>query len=240
MGRNKLASDTGCWPVPVRTSPDGTTKPLGAKINAPIGKRSRVKLADESLAPRIFSAAFRWLRGWKLWLMFFAAFHIAAAPSFAQVSKEYQLKAVFLWRLAQFTQWPSNAFENADRPIAICVLGENPFGDALDEAVRDETAHGRKFVVRHLLSVQEIKTCHILYISLSVARQVKEIIAALRSRSILTVSDIEGFTRSYDGMVRFLTEQNKINLRINLKAAMAARLVLDPRLLRAADIVGNE
>jgi hypothetical protein len=40
-------------------------------------------------------------------------------------------------------------------------------------------------------------------------------------------------------MVRFVTEQNKIRLRINPKAAAAARLVLDPRLLRAAEIVGH-
>lgn len=195
--------------------------------------------AGDRPALSVISAVHRYSH-WKLWLLFLAAFHVAAAAGFAQVSKEYQLKAVFLWRLAQFTQWPSNAFEDAASPIAICVLGDNPFGDALDEAVRGETAHGRKFVVRHFRSVQEIKTCHILYISLSVARQVKEIIAAVRSRSILTVSEIEGFTRSHDGMVRFLTEQNKISLRINLKAATGARLVLDPRLLRAADIVGNE
>ena len=210
------------------------------KINAPVGRRPRVKLAEESLAPRIFSAVFGFFLGWKLWLIFFAVFHIAGAPSFAQVSKEYQVKAVFLWRLAQFTQWPSNAFENADSPIAICVLGENPFGDALEEAVRGETAHGRRLVVRHYRSVQEIKACHILYIGGSVARQVKEIIAALRGRSILTVSDIEGFALSYDGMVRFLTDQNKIKLRVNVKAATAARLALDPRLLRTAEIVKDE
>jgi hypothetical protein len=233
MARNKFVGDTGYRPVWAPALPDDATKPPGPKS----GTRPRV---HDSLAPRIFLAVFRSFRDWKLWLIFFVAFQIAVTPAFAQVSKEYQLKAVFLWRLAQFTQWPSNAFENNDSPIAICVLGENPFGDALDEAVRGETAHGRKFVVQHFRSVQEIKTCHILYISLSVARQVKEIIAALRSRSILTVSDIEGFTRSYDGMVRFLTEQNKINLRINLKAATAARLVLDPRLLRAAEVVGNE
>jgi hypothetical protein len=210
------------------------------KINDPVGRRPRVKLAEESLAPRIIPSVFGFFLGWKLGLIFFAVVHIAVVPSFAQVSKEYQLKAVFLWRLAQFTQWPSNAFENADTPIAICVLGENPFGDALDEAVRGETAHGRKLVVRRYRSVQEIKACHLLYIEGSAARQVKEIIAALRGRSILTVSDIEGFALSYDGMVRFLTEQNKIKLRVNVKAATAAGLALDPRLLRTAEIVKDE
>ena len=207
------------------------------KINALVVRRPRVKLAEESLASRIFSAVSGFFPNWKLWLIFLVAFQIVVTPALAQVSKEYQLKAVFLWRLAQFTQWPSEAFESADSPIVICVLGENPFGDALEEAVRGETAHGRKLVVRHYRSVQEIKACHILYIGGSAARQVKEIIAALRGRSILTVSDIEGFALSYDGMVRFLTEQNKIKLRVNLKAATAARLALDPRLLRTAEIV---
>ena len=172
--------------------------------------------------------------------MFFAAFHIAGASSFAQVSKEYHLKAVFLWRLAQFTQWPANAFEDADSPIVICVLGDNPFGDAIEEAVRGETAHGRKLLVQHYRGVSEIKTCHVLYIGASVARQVKEISAALAGKSVLTVRDSDGPGRSVDTIVGFITEQNKINLRIDVKAATAARLVLDPRLLRAAEIVGNE
>jgi hypothetical protein len=219
MARNRPTRGTGYGPIPSSASPTG---------------------AGDPPALSILSVVFRYFSHWKLWLIFFVAFQIAVTPAFAQVSKEYQLKAVFLWRLAQFTQWPSNAFENAGSPIVICVLGENPFGDALDEAVRGETAHGRKFVVRHYRTVREIKTCHILYISGSAARQVKEVIAALRGRSILTVSDIEGFARFYDGMVRFITEQNKIKLRVNVKAATAARLALDSRLLRAAEIVGNE
>ena len=185
-------------------------------------------------------AVLRALRHWNLTLMLFAALQLTAAPALAQISREYQLKAVFLWRLAQFTQWPSEAFDGSDSPIVIGVLGENPFGDALDAAVRGETAHGRKLVVRYFRSMQEIKTCHILYIGASVARQIKEVNASLRGRSILTVSDIEGFTRTYDGMVRFLTEQNKIRLRVNVKAVAAGRLVLDPRLLRAAEIVKDE
>jgi hypothetical protein len=150
------------------------------------------------------------------------------------------LKAVFLWRLAQFTEWPGDAFERADSPIVICVLGENPFGDTLDAAVRGETAHGRKLVVQYSRGVDQAKACHIVYISGDVARQVKELGAALAGRSILTVKDLDSLGRSYDAMIRFLTEQNRIKLRINLKAVTAARLVLDPRLLRAAEIVSHE
>jgi hypothetical protein len=162
-----------------------------------------------------------------------------SAPASAQVSKEYQLKAVFLWRLAQFTQWPSDAFESPDSPIVICVLGENPFGDALNAAVAGETAHGRKLVVQQHRAVEQARLCHILYMTGAGPRQAKEITAALAGRSVLTVRDIDSVASSYETMIRFLTEQNKIRLRIHLKPVTAARLVLDPRLLRAAEMVAE-
>ena len=183
--------------------------------------------------------ALRVFRGVKLWLLLFSAM-LVASPVRAQISREYELKAVFLWRLTQFTQWPADAFEHPDSPIVICVLGENPFGDALQMAVRGETAHGRKLFVQHHRRGNQIRACHVIYLADSVARQAKEIIAGVHGRSVLTVSEIEGFTRSFDGMVRFLTEQNKIKLRVNIRAVTAARLVLDPRLLRAAEVVGND
>lgn len=177
----------------------------------------------------------------------FALCVIALSPIFflpgsgrAQVSKEYQLKAVFLLRLAQFTQWPTDVFASADSPLVICVLGENPFGDALDGAVRGETAHGRRLVTQRQKAVDQTKACHMLFVGATGPRQAKEISAALAGRSVLTVADDDGLPASYDAMIRFATERNKIKLRVNPKAAAAARLVLDPRLLRAAEIIGQE
>jgi hypothetical protein len=164
---------------------------------------------------------------------------ILAAPVSAQVSKEYQLKAVFLLRLAQFTQWPGDAFENAESPIVICVLGDNPFGDALEAAVGGETAHGRGLVVRHLRAVEQARSCQVIYIGGAGPRQSKEIAAALAGRSILTVRDADGLPSAYETIIGFVTEQNRVRLRVNLKAAAAARIVLDPRLLRAAEVVAE-
>ncbi|HUR71133.1 MAG TPA: YfiR family protein [Candidatus Limnocylindrales bacterium] len=160
-------------------------------------------------------------------------------PASAQVSKEYQLKAVFLWRLAQFTEWPSDAFENPESPIVICVLGDNPFDGALSAAVSGETAHGRRFVVQLLRVIEQAKTCHILYTTSGAARQAKEIATALAGKSVLTVRDGSASASSFETMIVLISEQNKIRMRINLKAAVAARLVLDPRLLRAAEVIGE-
>jgi hypothetical protein len=240
MARNRTARYSGYYPVPSPGSPDTISNHSGANSSALRETRPRGKLADDALSPRKFSLAFRSFRAWKLWLIFFATFHIFAAPGFAQASKEYQLKAVFLWRLAQFTEWPANAFEHGDSPIVICVLGENPFGDALDAAVRGESAHGRKFLTQYHRGIEQLKTCHVLYLTGAGPRQAKAIAAAVDGKSVLTVRDIDGLASAYETIIGLVTEQNKIKLRINLKAASAARLVLDPRLLRAAEIVGNE
>lgn len=158
----------------------------------------------------------------------------------AEVSREYQVKAVFLWRLAQFVTWPNNAFERADSPIVIGVLGDNPFGAALETAVRGETAHGRKLVVQQFRQVDQIKTCHVLFINETNAVRVREIIAALNRSSVLTVSDVEGFANSNGGMIRFFNDQNKIKVRVNLEATTAAGLSLDARFLRVAEVIKSQ
>ncbi|MCI0534647.1 MAG: YfiR family protein [Verrucomicrobiales bacterium] len=175
---------------------------------------------------------------WRAFL--FCAFLLSTTPASAQISKEYQVKAVCLWRLAQFVTWPTNAFENASSPIAIGVLGENPFGDLLNAAVSGETAHGRKLVVQHYPRMSDIKSCHILFVSASEAGHVQEVLTELAGKSTLTVGDFEGFARWKGGMIAFVTQQNKVKLQINRQAATNARLELDPRLLRAAALIDDQ
>ena len=183
------------------------------------------------------NAVREWLPRWKLFLLLLAAMHLCAGSVSAQVAREYQLKAVFLLRLAQFTTWPADAFAGPKSPIEICVLGENPFGDALSAAVAGETSHGRPLTVQHHRAVEQIRDCHIVYLTGAGPRQAKSILSVLGGRSVLSVRDIDGVASAYDTIVGFVTEENKIKLRINAKAAAAARLVLDPRLLRVAEIV---
>ena len=68
------------------------------------------------------------------WLIFLLL--IVSQPLFSQnVSRENQLKAAFLYNFSQFVTWPDDAFSNSSSPIAIGVLGENPFGPVLNDLV---------------------------------------------------------------------------------------------------------
>lgn len=174
--------------------------------------------------------------GWLGWRTLVAALLLAAAPGRAATPTEYQLKAVFLFNFAQFVEWPADAFDGPKAPLVIGVLGEDPFGPHLEDTVRDEIIGGRPLVARRFPRPEDIDQCHILFISRSESNHLAEIISALRGRRILTVADTEGFALR-GVMIRFISEKNRIRLRINLDAAKAAGLVVSSQLLRPAEIV---
>lgn len=157
----------------------------------------------------------------------------------AAASHEYQLKSVFLFNFARFVDWPETAFADARAPLIIGVLGEDPFGPALDDTVRNETIDGRKLEVRRYARAEEIRDCHVLFISQSESSRIAEHVAALRNRSVLTVSDLPGSALK-GVMIRLITEQNRIRLRINLEEAKAAHLIISSKLLRPAEIVTTQ
>jgi hypothetical protein len=148
---------------------------------------------------------------------------------------EYRVKAVFLFNFAQFVDWPAQAFPDSETPFVIGILGDDPFGDLLDQAVRGEQSHGRSFQVRRYRSVEDIGTCHILFIGGPDGDRLDEILRRLKNRPILTVSDDPGFT-DHGGMVRFLNDRNRIRLEISPAAAQAANLTISSKLLRVAEI----
>ena len=162
---------------------------------------------------------------------------LAFAPWKARAqSKEYQIKAVFLFNFAQFVDWPTNAFLENQAPLVIGILGEDPFGSYLDETVRGEKVNNRSLVIQRYRSVDQIKSCHILFISRSESARQEEILNALKGRNILTVGDYDGFAQR-GGMIRFVTDKNKVRLKIGLEAAKAAKLTISSKLLRPAEIV---
>ncbi|MEO7597384.1 MAG: YfiR family protein [Opitutus sp.] len=152
------------------------------------------------------------------------------------ISKEFQVKAVFLYNFAQFVEWPPSAFEKPDSPLVIGVLGLDPFGVFLDETVRNERVNGRPLVVERYGSVADVRSCHILFISGSEGPRASQVGAALKGRSVLTVCDWEGLAR-HGAVVRFVMERSRIRLKINLEAAREAGLIISSKLLRSAETV---
>ncbi len=153
----------------------------------------------------------------------------------ASVPNEYALKSVFLYNFCRFIDWPAAAFTGPSDPIVIGILGEDPFGPLLDEAVEGETFRGRSIRIEHYRTPREIGRCHLLFVSASETGRMNEILAAIGGRSIVTVGESEDFI-ARGGMIALAADRNRVRLLINPDPLRAARLDVSSKLLRVAEI----
>jgi YfiR/HmsC-like len=145
---------------------------------------------------------------------------------------EYEVEAAYLSNFGRFVEWPPRG-SAATEPFYVCVLGQDSFGATLDAALRGENIAGAPMAAKRITGPEEAAGCRILFISSSKMPQLKSILTALGTASILTVSDIAGFARR-GGMIEFVLQGNRVRFEIDLAAAQRAGLSLSSELLKVA------
>ena len=185
---------------------------------------------------------------WPLWVWLPRAFlvpmasvviaFLAALPSSAQNSapNEYQVKAAFLFNFAKFIQWPDGTFTNSTSAFTVCVLGKDPFGKALDDAILGKRLAEHPAVLARAKRVQELPECQILFVSGSDSPPLTELLHVLRGRPELVVGETENFAAS-GGAIQFVLEENRVRFAINTDAVDRAGLRVSSKLLALATIV---
>jgi YfiR/HmsC-like len=154
-------------------------------------------------------------------------------------SREYDLKAAFIFHFAEFIDWPASSLGAPGVPMTIGILGEDPFGGSLDQIVANETVKGRRFQVRRCKSPTQVDSCQIVFISPSEEERMTSIVNRISRPGLLTVGDTSDFAKQ-NGVIGFVQAGSRLRLRINLVAARAARLTISSKLLRQADVVRKE
>jgi hypothetical protein len=165
-------------------------------------------------------------------------------------SREYQVKAAFLYNFTMFTDWPKEKIADGNDPIVIGIIGDDPFDDAF-EPVKNKKVKGKDVVIKRFKGFEELKKsgekdgsqpqpqiktlkkCHVLFICSSEKKRLGEIIDLVQDNNVLTVSDIEGFLEA-GGIISFVMEEKKVNFEINNISAEKAGLKISSKLLRLA------
>jgi hypothetical protein len=149
---------------------------------------------------------------------------------------EYQVKAAFLYNFAKFVEWPADTFEDPSQAFVFCVLGEDPFGRALDEVLDGRKIDGRALTVRRISDAHRVGGCQILFVSSSEPKSVLAVLAGIGESGLLTVGESD--TAAADGMIiDFTLENGKIRFVINAAEAEREKLRFSSRLLSLATIV---
>lgn len=146
---------------------------------------------------------------------------------------EYQIKAAFIFNFVKFVAWPSQTFATEDSPIVVGVMGSNVFGDNLEHALHNKRINNRPLQYEVFNSIAEMTNCQVLFISASEEKRFPEILGALHSKSVLTVSESDRFIDA-GGVINFVIQQNRIHFQVNNAAAKSAGLKISSKLLDLA------
>jgi hypothetical protein len=153
----------------------------------------------------------------------------------AEAPTESQIQAAFLLNFTKFIEWPAGALGAPYSTFNICVLGNNPFGGALDQVVSGEVVYGRKVVVQKIDRQPEAGSCQIVFVT---PQDDDPKLLSRLGRGVLTVGVGQNFVRS-GGMIGFVLENHRVTFEINRQAADSAGLVISSRLLAVAKAVTN-
>jgi hypothetical protein len=145
------------------------------------------------------------------------------------------VKAAYLYNFGRFVEWP-NALTANSGSFTVCVLGQDPFGPALDATLAGETIAGKKVVAKRISTPQESGNCQILFLSGAEAGRLNKIVEDLDKVAVLTVSDMPQFAQR-GGMIQFVLEGNRVRFEVNLTATQHAGLTLSSDLLKVATAV---
>jgi len=148
-------------------------------------------------------------------------------------ANEYRTKANFLAAFPNFIEWPSKAFPSEQAPLLICVFGDFSFGTSLAEMTQTASIRGRRVEVRWDQMQQELRACHILFVSRSEAKRYGRIFKLLDGASVLTVGETPGFLGS-GGAIAFPLEGDRLQFDINKSAADDVHLRISSNMLALA------
>ena len=137
---------------------------------------------------------------------------------------EYQVKAAFLFNFLKFVEWPAAA---NDSPWVIGILGRDPFGEMLDDIVRDKIVNSRIVEVRRFARIADVKDCNILFIG----RSDFEHLGTPVQPGLLTVGEAAGFLKA-GGVINFYLENNRVHFEIHSNVTRLYGLHVSAQLLK--------
>lgn len=168
-----------------------------------------------------------------------AAWPQDGAPG-ADRNREYAVKAAYLYHLTQFVTWPSG--EDRDEFFDVWILGRDPFGPLLEQAVSAKTALGRSYAVHRASSATAVprgSDLDVVFLGVDDLETAQQWTADLGRGPILVVSDVPDHAAT-NGVIGFYIEGRNVRFEINRKNALERGLRISSQVLDLARIVGEE
>jgi hypothetical protein len=149
---------------------------------------------------------------------------------------ELSVKTAYIYNFIKFIGWQKEKGEAFSGPIRICMVGDDPLGEALSELENRQVKGHSIQVERHIYETGDLSGYHIVVIGRSEAERLPGILKQLGDANVLTVSDIQQFAQKGGG-IGLVTVEGKVKIEINSRVTSQAGLRVSAKLLEVARIV---
>jgi len=149
---------------------------------------------------------------------------------------EQSIKAAYLYKFADYVEWPAKVFAAESVPLTIGVFGADSLAAELGEITAGRTVNGRRIEVRTIAAPAELSGVHILFVSAASDDDLPVLADAATVHSVLVVTESrDGLERG--SVINFRPVDQRIRFDVSLDSADRNRLRLSSRLLAVADNV---
>jgi hypothetical protein len=148
-------------------------------------------------------------------------------------SLEYAIKATYLYKFAPFIEWPDAAFASPSSAVDLCIVGDDPFGESLSQAVAGQRIGARPVVLRHVAAAHPDSGCHIMFIAGSATQSVAAALDAVRGAHVLTITDSARDPEA-KGIIHFVVQEKRVRFDIDDQAASENGITISSKVLSLA------
>lgn len=162
----------------------------------------------------------------------------ARAQQAAQESTEYVVKAAAINHfVTRYVKWPESAYKTKTDPFVVAVLGKDPFGKSLAEALKGKSVGEHPIKLVNFASSAELEHCQLIFVPVAGEKQLPKLLEFYKDKHVLIVAESTAAVAQGGAHIATNIENAKLRLSINPAAAKRAKLELSSELLKLARIV---
>jgi hypothetical protein len=149
---------------------------------------------------------------------------------------ERSVKAAFLVKFLDYTEFPLAAFADAAAPLVIGVLGSDEVAAELRRIAARRNVQSRTVSVKIVRENEAAAGVHLLFVGGSDAARVRGVLRADRPAPMLVVTEAENGLRQ-GSVINFKLVEERVRFDVSLEAADRHGIKLSSRLLSVASHV---
>ena len=156
---------------------------------------------------------------------------LAADPS----AREDDIKAAFLFNFLKHVEWPTPS----SAPLVIAVVGPSGVVAPLERIAAAATIGRRRIEVRRLAAIGDPAGLHLVFVPAAAGDQLEAVVATVRGRPILVVTEGRGATARGAAISLFTVDQRQ-RFEVDVATLERSGLKASAHLLRVAAVPGED